>query len=48
MTEKELFDYLKKTTIENIELMEYGYGKGDCQGWEEAPGGRIDVGLDLK
>ena len=48
MTEKELFDYLKMTTIENIELMEYGFSNWDCLAWYDTPVGRVDFVLELK
>jgi len=48
MTEKELFDYLKTSTIENIELMEYGFSNWDCLAWYDTPVGRVDFVLELK
>lgn len=48
MTEQELLEHLRETTVPNLERMEYGFSHWDCTAWYDTPMGRVDFILELK
>lgn len=48
MSEQELLDHLKETTVPHLERMEYGFSHWDCTAWYDTPMGRVDFILELK
>jgi len=48
MTEEELLEHLKETSVPNLERMEYGFSHWDCTAWYETALGRVDFILELK
>ena len=48
MTEEQLLTHLARTSVPNLERMEYGFSHWDCTSWYELPFGRVDYILELK
>jgi hypothetical protein len=48
MTEQELLDHLKSTSVPHLERMEYGFSHWDCTAWYGLPFARVDFILELK
>jgi hypothetical protein len=48
MNEQELLEHLAKTSVPNLERMEYGFSHWDCTAFYETSLGRIDYILELK
>ena len=48
MTEQELLTHLARTSVPNLERMEYGFSHWDCTCYYELPFGRVDFILELK
>lgn len=48
MTEEQLLTHLARTSVPNLERMEYGYSHWDCTAFYETSLGRVDFILELK
>lgn len=48
MTEEQLLTHLARTSVPNLERMEYGFSNWDCLAWYDTPVGRVDFVLELK
>jgi len=48
MTEQELLDHLKNTSVPHLERMEYGFSHWDCTAYYDTHLGRVDYILELK
>jgi len=48
MTEAQLLEHLKRTSVPNLERMEYGFSHWDCTSWYPVGLGRVDFILELK
>ena len=48
MTEEELMQHLSRTSVPNLERMEYGFSHWDCTAFYETRLGRVDYILELK
>ena len=48
MTEEQLLTHLARTSVPNLERMEYGFSHWDCTAFYETSLGRVDFILELK
>ena len=48
MTEEQLLTHLSRTSVPNLERMEYGFSHWDCTAFYETSLGRVDFILELK
>ncbi len=48
MNEEQLLSHLQKTSVPNLERMEYGFSHWDCTAFYETPMSRVDYLLELK
>lgn len=48
MTEEQLLTHLARTSVPNLERMEYGFSHWDCTAFYETALGRVDYILELK